>query len=111
MRYLGVVGFGFPQDGGDGVWSDDITERIYNGSVLSVTRSNQESEKVNDDIRWQNRISIMADAFALENISFIKYVSWMESRWVVSSLDLERPRIILSLGELYNGPVPVGGSY
>ena len=105
-RFFDKVGFGFPGEVVDGVWSDSITERAYYGDVLSVTRSMEESDKVNDDFRSQNRISIVADAFALENFALIKYVSWMGVLWKVPSVNLERPRLILNLGGVYDGPRP-----
>lgn len=109
MRFFDKVGYGISTNLGDGVWSDSITERSYYGDVLDVTRSLEPSDKVNDDIRLQNRISIMADAFALENFSDIKYVSWMGSLWTVNTVTVERPRLLLSLGGVYDGPVPEEG--
>lgn len=106
MRFFDKVGYGTQQNLGGGVWSDSITERTYYGEVLSATRSLEPSDKVNDDIRLQNRISIVADAFALENFINIKYVSWQGSLWTVNSVEVERPRLILALGGVYNGPVP-----
>jgi hypothetical protein len=105
-RFFDKVGYGLTGEIVDGVWSDSITERAYYGDVLSTLRSFEGSDKVNDDIRLQNRISIVADAFALENFSNIKYVSWMGSLWTVNSVDVERPRLVLSLGGVYNGPSP-----
>lgn len=105
-RFFDKVGFGFPGETVDGVWSDNITERAYTGDVLSVTRSMEESDKVNDDYRAQHRISIVADAFALENFALIKYVYWMKTYWKVPSVSVERPRLILNLGGVYDGPRP-----
>lgn len=106
MRYHGVVGYGLTVDRGNDVWSDDIIERTYYGEVLSVTRSMEQSDKVNEDIRLQNRVSILADAFAFENFIYIKYLSWTGSLWTVNSVDVKRPRLILSLGGIYDGRVP-----
>lgn len=107
MRFFDKVGYGIPTDLGNGVWTDSITERSYRGDVSRVTRYNEESsEQVNPDIRITNRISIMADAFALENFSYIKYVSWMGSLWTVNSVEVQRPRLILSMGGVYSGRTP-----
>lgn len=105
-RFFDKVGYGLPTELVDGVWSDDITERAYYGDILDAMASNEESDKVIDDIRLQQRISILADAFALENFSRIKYVSWMGSLWTVISVRVERPRLVLALGGIYNGPRP-----
>lgn len=106
MRFHGKVGYGISTNRGNGVWSDDITERTYNGTVLSATRNLEESDKVNDNIRLQNRISIMADAFALEHFLDMKYVEWEGTLWKVASAEPERPRIVITAGGVYDGPTP-----
>ena len=105
-RFYGKIGYGVSVQTVPGVWSDEITERAYYGDVLNDLRSISSSEKVNDDIRLQNRISIVADAFALGNYLQIKYVEVSGFKWTVNSVDVERPRLILSLGGVYNGPSP-----
>lgn len=99
-----MVGYGGPTNLGDGVWSDSITEREYSGEVLDIMSSTAQSEKVNDDIRLQQEISVVADAFALGNFSRIKYVMWMGTAWTVQSVKVKRPRLILALGGPYDGP-------
>jgi hypothetical protein len=106
VRFFGKVGYSIPTPPVDGVWSDDITERTYKGEVLDDLRSIEESDKVNENIRLQSRISILADDFAFENFSHIKYVSWMGSLWTVNSVKPERPRLLLSLGGVYSGKRP-----
>lgn len=105
-RFYGKIGYGVSEETVPGVWSDEITERAYYGDILNDLRSTSSSEKVNDDIRLQNRISIVADAYALGNYLEIKYVEWAGSLWTVNSVDMERPRLILTLGGVYNGPRP-----
>lgn len=104
-RFYDNVGYGVPT-AVDGVWSDVITERAYYGDVLSETRSLVPADKVNDNIRLTKRISIVADAFAFENFLRIKYADWAGLSWTVISVEVERPRLILSLGGVYNGPKP-----
>jgi hypothetical protein len=105
-RFFDKVGYGIPSTQVDGVWSDSIVERAYYGDVLETMTSNEEADKVNNDIRLQQRVSVVADGFALENFSRIKYVSWMGSLWAVISVRVERPRLILALGGIYDGPRP-----
>jgi hypothetical protein len=105
-RFFDKVGYGIPSKLVDGVWSDSITERAYYGDILEMMTGNEEADKVNDNLRLQQRVSIVADGFALENFSRIKYVSWMGSLWTVISVRVERPRLILALGGIYNGPRP-----
>lgn len=105
-RFYGNIGYGVSEETVPGVWSDVITERAYYGDILNDLRSTSPSEKVNDDIRLQHRISIVADAYALGNYLQIKYVNVAGFLWTVNSVDVERPRLILSLGGTYDGPRP-----
>lgn len=107
-RFFGKVGYAVPGELVNGVWSDSITERAYYGEVLNETRSHDESEKVNDDVRLSQRISIVADAYALGNFSDIKYVEdEAGTLWTVRSIELKRPRLILSTGGVYHGTTPI----
>jgi hypothetical protein len=109
-RFHGVVGYGVPSQFVAGVWSDTITERAYYGRVLNETQAHEFADKVNDDLRLQSRISIVADAYAFGNYAYIKYVKDEETGiyWAVTSIQLSRPRLILSTGGVYNGPKPNG---
>ena len=106
-RFFGNVGYGTPGELVDGVWSDQITERPYKGEVLNEARTLVSSDQVNDDIRLSQRISIVADAFAFQNFTLIKYVEWMGTLWAVPTVEVQRPRLILSLGGVYE-PSPQG---
>lgn len=102
-RFYDKVGYVLPGSLVNGVWTANIIERDHKGDVLKALRSLDPADKVNDDIRLQNRISIVADAFALENFVYIKYVLWNGGCWIANSAEVERPRIIISLGGVYSG--------
>lgn len=107
-RFSGGVGYGEavedPPD--SGIWVDLITERNYQGDVIRNSRQNEDGDKVNNDITLQNSISIVADDYAVEHVRNIKYVHWAGTLWTVSSVEVRRPRLILTLGNVYNGPLP-----
>ncbi len=105
-RFYGEVGYGISaEDPSDsGVWVLAITEISYFGDVVRNTRRLDEGEGLNRDISVQNSISILADAFAFENFAFIKYVKWNGVLWTVTSVEVRSPRLLLSLGSVYNGP-------
>lgn len=109
-KFCGVVGYAetVEEPEGSGIWIDKITERKYMGDVVRNARSLQAGERLHDDLSVSNSISILADAYANENILALRYVMWMGSRWRVSNVDVQRPRLILTLGGEYNGPTPVG---
>jgi hypothetical protein len=106
-RFYGKVGYGETVDQGDGVHEDVIIERSYSGDVIRNSRNLDGAEKVNDDLSVSNSISIVADPYANEHFFAIRYVEWAGSRWKVSNVEVQRPRLILRLGGIYNGPSPV----
>lgn len=97
------MGYGNPSQVVDGVWSDSITERPYSGEILSETRNLTPTDQVNDNVQLTQRISIVADAFALQSFHQIKYVEWAGAKWTVTAVTVEHPRLILSLGGVWNG--------
>jgi hypothetical protein len=92
-----------PIEVGNGVWLDEITEREYFGDILRETKQWTNSGQVNDNLVINNRISIVADDFANSNFSAMKYVIWAGVYWKISNIEIQRPRLILSLGGVYNG--------
>jgi hypothetical protein len=103
-RFHGKVGYGTSTEGASGVWEDTIEEREYYGDVVRNTRTLSEGENLNKDLSVQNSISIVADAYANEHFFAIRYVEWAGERWTVSDVEVQRPRLILRLGEVYDGP-------
>lgn len=103
-RYYGKVGYGETVETTPGVWEDRITEMSYYGDVIRNTRMLQQGENLNQDLRVNNAISIVADAYANEHFFAIRYVEWTGVLWTVSNVEVQAPRLILQLGEVYNGP-------
>ena len=105
-RFHGRVGYGVTAQVEPGVWVDNIVERSYFGDVVRNTRNLKEGENLNLDLSVQNAISIVADAYANEHFFAIRYVEWAGVLWTVSSVEVQSPRLLLRLGEVYNGPTP-----
>ena len=105
-RYFGEVGYGAitEQPPASGVWIDQITEVSYYGDVLRNTRKSESGDSLNNDISVGNSISIVADEYATVHFFNIKYVRWSGVLWTVSSVEVKSPRLVLSLGGVYNGP-------
>jgi len=104
MRFHGVIGYGGTVETAPGVWDDVITELNYRGDVVRNTRRYSEGESVNDDLSVSNSISVVADDYALNHFFEIRYVRWAGTLWKVLTVEVERPRLILRLGGVYNGP-------
>jgi hypothetical protein len=105
-RFSGKVGYGQNVDQGGGIWKTQIVEKSYRGDVTRNYRRNADDEKVNDNLRTSTQISIVSDSYANEHFSAIRYVEWAGALWKVTSVNEQRPRLILELGGVYNGPRP-----
>jgi hypothetical protein len=106
-RFFGRVGYAEESvETSPGVWEEQIVEFSYYGDVLRNTRYLREGEKVNSDLNVENLISIVADAYANEHFFAIRYVEWAGVLWTVTSVEVQSPRLLLRLGEVYNGQTP-----
>lgn len=102
MKWYGSIGFAEVKETSPGVWTPQITERNYRGDLVRNTRRLQSTDQVNDDININNQISIVADPYANMNFHTIKYATFMGTKWKVSDVEVQYPRLILSLGGVYN---------
>lgn len=103
-KFYGVIGYAEPVETKPGVWTDKITERNYFGDVLRDTSSwSTSSDSTNDNLNINNQISVVADPFAYQNVRFMKYVVFMGAKWKIKSVEIKHPRVILSIGGVYNG--------
>ena len=103
-KFYGEVGFGLSEQKqtAPGVWEVTPVTKNYYGDILNNTFRNQTNQNsTNDDIIISNRISIVADPYAHNNFQEIKYVKWRNSKWKVISVDVQYPRLILTLGGIY----------
>ena len=106
-RFFGRVGYADKAtETSPGVWEEQIVEYSYYGDILRDTRYLQSGEKVNSDLNVENLISIVSDAYANEHFFAIRYVEWAGGLWTVTSVEVQSPRLLLRLGEVYNGPTP-----
>jgi len=102
-RFHGYIGFTQTVETAPGVFTEQITEREYTGEFLRATQNLVQSERLNDDLTLSTRISIVSDPFATANLSTIRYAKWSGVAWKVKSIETQRPRLVLTLGEVYNG--------
>ena len=102
-KYYGKVGYATSEEVKPGVWKKRITEREYFGDVIRNTRRLQSSGNLNDNIIVSNEISIVADPFANDNFHSMLYVEFMGAKWKISNVEVQYPRLILTIGEVYNG--------
>jgi len=103
-KFHGRVGFGETVEASPGVFVDNIVEFTFYGDVLQNRRILRQDESLNKDLSVGNSISILANAFASRRFFDIRYVEWTGELWTVTDVEVQFPRLILQLGEVYNGP-------
>ena len=103
-KFFDSIGYGQNKEVRPGVWDDVITERKYYGDVVRNVRKSNEGEQLNNNINVQNTFSIVADAYAYEHIFEMRYILWMGQYWIVTDVEVKRPRLQLRVGGVYNGP-------
>ena len=102
-KWHGKVGYVIQKETVPGVWSTTPVERPYFGDILKNISKWSTSGNVNDNLNVANQISIVADPFAYENFTNIRYVEFMGAMWSVTSIEPQYPRLILTVGGVYNG--------
>lgn len=101
-KYIGRIGFVTHVETSVGVYEPSLEFVKIRGDVLKDYASWQKSDSVNDDINISNKISIVATKEVINNISIIKCVEYAGSLWKINGIEIQRPRIILTIGGIYN---------
>lgn len=98
-KFRGKIGFftGELIESSPGVYREEINERYYRGDVTKVSRR-VAKEGIHGDISVNHQISIVGDAYALGMFYNIRYVEWQGVKWLVNTIEVSRPRIILYIG-------------
>ena len=102
-KYYGIIGYAKRVETEPGIWTEEITEREYFGDLLRNTHKIQNSGGVNDNIDLSEDISIVADPYATENFRSMRYVEHMGTKWKITLVKPQYPRLILTTGGIYNG--------
>ena len=103
-KFYGQVGFAETQETRPGIWEETITERNHYGDVLPNIRKLEPGQSINDDVTLNNKLSIVADPYAQQHFFAIRFVRWMDALWKVTNVEVQSPRLILTIGGVYNGP-------
>lgn len=103
MKVSGEIGYAKSIETTPGVYDDQITRKPFSGDLIQDTRKWESDQKVNDNLVLGNRVSILASSFARANLDFMKFVKIGESYWEISNIQIQYPRLFLTLGSVYNG--------
>ena len=102
-KFHGMVGFVEYSETSSGVFKEIAREKEYSGDVIRKSNRSVSTSTINDNLVINNQISIIADPYINQHFPSIKYVTWKGTSWKVTSAEPNFPRIILTLGEVYNG--------
>lgn len=105
-KFYGAIGYARQEETRPGVWTSVIVEKNYRGDVVLDQRRWQPDAKANDDLNLDNSISIIADEYAYTNLGTMKYIVWNGVPWKIQSFSINRPRIVIQIGGVYNGKRP-----
>lgn len=101
-KFSGIIGFSYTKETAPDVWEEEIVEKKYLGDVTRNFSQRKSSSNLNDDIDISNAISIVADPYANQNLHAIRYVVFMGVKWKVTNIEVQYPRLLLSIGGVYN---------
>jgi len=103
-RFHGYIGFATTEEQppNSGIFKQVITEREFVGEFMRNAQNVADGLSLNDNVVLSTRIAIVADPTAM-NLSTIRYAKWDGVAWKVKAIEHQRPRLVLSLGEVYNG--------
>lgn len=101
-KFYGKIGYTETAETDPGIWEPTIVEREYMGDISNEFWKRQNNGEINDDIELTDTISIIADPYAIQHCSSIAYVEYVGAKWKVNKVDIQYPRLLLSLGGVWN---------
>lgn len=101
MKFHGNIGFSVSQETTLGVWTQVIKDVPYYGEFTKQVNKWTTGTEINDNASFSSQLSIVSDPFAINNFHSIKYVEYQGIKWKVTSVEIMRPRLLLTLGGEY----------
>lgn len=104
MRKIhGKIGYATETETYPGVWEETIIERDYYGELVKNRANIERNNSANGNITFASNISIIADQYVTRYFHNIRYVTYLGTKWSVTSIEPDYPRMLLSIGSVYNG--------
>ena len=96
-RFSGLLGFVRTELSDGGIYNEVATEIKVKGTFRKISSRVYSEQEVNASVRLANEI--------FNHLNSLKYVVWKGTKWSVTTITLEPPRVIIMLGGVYNGNV------
>ena len=103
-KWSGKIGYSSPVEVRPGVMEHQITERSHVGDLIRNTRRTEGGDRIIENLVLSNSVSLVADAFAMNHFFEMVYITMFGTKWKISIVEVKPPRLILQIGEVYNGP-------
>lgn len=101
MKFSGKVGIAVERETSPGVFEETIEPRNCRGDLIRLTRRMNTSPVV-PGLSMGNTFSFIADPYIRTNLFNIRYIEWEGIKWSATSVELQRPRILVTVGGHYN---------
>ena len=102
-RYSGVIGVrGEPVETSPGIFDDGLFEVHVTGKVYRKHSRWSQGEASQDEIQINHVIKFIPTDSILSNLDGVAYATYQGTKWVVRSLEYNRPSLEISLGGVYN---------
>ena len=102
-RFSGKIGYVEHEETSPSVYTDVVTERQYYGDLTRQFDKWGSGDGVNDNITFGQKISVVADPYLYDNAHNMRYVIFRGIKWKIRDFEINRPRVIISIGEEYHG--------
>ena len=103
-KWSGKIGYSSPVEVRPGVMEHQIAERSHVGDLIRNTRRTEGGDRIIENLVLSNSVSLVADAFAMNHFFEMVYITMFGTKWKISTVEVKPPRLILQIGEVYNGP-------
>lgn len=101
-KFHGNVGYVKTVETSKGVYHPTTDVKMVRGDVLTSSRRYETGTSVNDNVVLSSRLSLVSTKYMVDNLAYLKWVEYLGTKWKVTSIEVLPPRIILSLGGVYN---------
>lgn len=101
-KYHGAIGFAQSVETAPGMVEEIVTERLYFGDVIRNNRRYNSGDAINGQLSISNQLSVVSDPYLRANFHTIRYVTYLGTKWKVGNVEVQYPRLILELSEVYN---------
>jgi hypothetical protein len=101
-RWAGKLGFVAPAvETATGVYTEPVTEVAYKGEILRESRGVTARNVPNPDVYVRMAISVIPGKDLREKIASLRYATYMNEKWTISSIEVQGQKIILNMGDRY----------